>query len=939
MDPMSEALLNPVTTPSDEVVKQFDANPSAGLSSPEVGTRLEKYGPNELIGKPPVPAWRRFLRQFQSPLIYLLIAATIVSTIAWVLQPAGPGKELVPVDAIVIAVIVLFNAMLGYVQENRAADAVATLQSMTQARSTVLRDGQQSQVNSSELVPGDILLLAEGDEVGADARLVSASSLLVAESSLTGESVPVEKENTVLQGVIPLGDRVNMVYKGTAVTQGVGQAVVVATGMATEMGNIATMLSQAEDEPTPLSKELDSLGRMLGIGVIGIAVIVMSVNYLTSTDHSVANLIAILILGVSLAVAAVPEGLPAILTVVLSLGTQRMANRNAIVKDLSSVETLGSASVIASDKTGTLTRNEMTVQRVVTASGQVEVTGIGYAPDGEVLHDGRPLEGDVATEARLVLSGGYLANDARLEQVDGQWQVQGDPTEASFLVAAHKLAGTVDYVRGFDRSGQVPFTSARKMMSVTGTMPVLGSVLWSKGAPDVLLGNCTSVRVGDTIEPLTDDRREHILAEINDLAEQAFRTLGVAYRLLETDPGEDVDASHETGLVYVGTVAMIDPPRTEAKAAIAEARRAGIRVLMITGDHPATAARIATDLGIVEPGAKALTGAQIDELTDEQFNQAVKDHSVFARVAPEHKMRIINALQNQGEIVSMTGDGVNDAPALKSADIGVAMGITGTEVSKEAANMVLADDNFATIVAAVREGRNIFENIRKFLRYLLSTNMGEVMTVFFGTMFAAQLGLHELDGSPAVPLLATQILWINLVTDSGPALAMGVDPAIDDVMSNKPRRKSEKVISRGMWFQILWVGSVMAAVMLFVLDWFEPGGLFEGSFDIAVARTAAFTCLVFAQLFNALSARSATSTAFRGLFSNKWLWGAILLAVLLQVAVVEAPVLQSAFKTAPLTLEQWGFCIAASSIVLWAEEIRKLIVRGLGVKESGQGVG
>lgn len=926
---MPEAVLNLVATPSDEVVKRFETDPARGLSGIEVGTRQEKYGPNKLIAKAPVPAWRRFLRQFQSPLIYLLIGATIVSILAWQLQPAGPGKEPVPVDAIVIAVIVIFNAILGYVQENKAADAVAALQSMTQARSTVLRDGRQTQVNTAELVPGDILLLAEGDEVGADARLFSASSLLVAESSLTGESVPVEKENTVLQGVVALGDRVNMVHKGTAVTQGVGQAVVVATGMQTEIGSIATMLAQTKDDQTPLSKELDGLGRMLGVGVIGIALIVMTVNYLTSADHSLANLIAILILGVSLAVAAVPEGLPAILTVVLSLGTQRMAKRNAIVKDLASVETLGSASVIASDKTGTLTRNEMTVQRVVTASGEVEVTGIGYTPDGDVLRDGQPLEGDILTEARLVLSGGYLANDARLQQVEGQWQVQGDPTEASFLVAAHKLRGTVDYVQGFDRSGQVPFTSARKMMSVTGTMPELGSVLWSKGAPDVLLGNCTSVRVGDHTEPLTDERRQRILSEINDLAEQAFRTLGVAYRLLDTDPGEDVDESHETGLVYVGTVAMIDPPRTEAKEAIAEARRAGIRVMMITGDHPATAARIASDLGIVAPGAKAITGVQIDGLSDEQFDQAVKDYSVFARVAPKHKMRIIDALQDQGETVSMTGDGVNDAPALKGADIGVAMGITGTEVSKEAANMVLADDNFATIVAAVREGRNIFENIRKFLRYLLSTNMGEVLTVFLGTMFAAQLGLHELDGSLAVPLLATQILWINLVTDSGPALAMGVDPAIDDVMQRKPRRKHEKVINRGMWFQILWVGAVMAAVMLFVLDWFEPGGLFEGSFDITVARTAAFTCLVFAQLFNALSARSATSTAFKGMFSNKWLWGAILLAVVLQVAVVEVPVLQSAFKTAPLTLEQWGFCLAASSIVLWAEEIRKLIVRAL----------
>ena len=915
--------IDPVQTPADEVLAALSARGQDGLSEAEATERLAEHGPNELQGKPPVPAWRRFLAQFNSPLIYLLLAAIVISTVAWAMS--SEQHEPVPVDAIVIALIVLLNAVMGYLQESKASDAVSALREMTKAHSTVIRDGHRHQVLSTELVPGDLLVLAEGDEVGADARLLDAASLRVAESSLTGESEPVEKDPAALSGEISLGDRTNMVYKGTAVTQGTGRAVVTATGMATEMGAIATMLDATEATPSPLTREIDHLGKVLGIIVIVIAAIVMATAILMSPNRDADAIIAALILAVSLAVAAVPEGLAAILTVVLSMGVQRMAKRNAIVTDLNSVETLGSASVIASDKTGTLTRNEMTIEQIVTASGTVELTGVGYEPEGQASEDGHQLGDEVTAEARQVLLGGSVANDSELEQTDQGWQIQGDPTEAAFLVAARKLGEVPELAASHQRRDEVPFTSARKMMSVLASHDD-HATLYAKGAPDVLLKACSHELVGTEQVDLDHARREAILATTSELAGQAYRTLAVAFRdLASPDELGELDEQDETDLCFAGVVAMIDPPRTEAAESIASAQGAGIRVMMITGDHPATAARIAADLGIVEAGQEALTGAQIDDLDDAAFDEAVKTHSVFARVAPKHKMRIVDALQSGGEIVSMTGDGVNDAPALKTADIGVAMGITGTEVTKEAATMVLADDNFSTIVAAVKQGRLIFDNIRKFLRFLLSSNMGEVVTVFGGTVLAAVLGLRGADGTIIAPLVATQILWINLLTDSAPALAMGVDPAVDDVMVRKPRPLTERVITTVMWVRIVTVGLVMGAVTLLVLDWYLPGGLFEGDQSIEVARTAAFTTLVLAQLFNAFNSRSVHTSAFKDAFSNHWLWGAVALALALQVFVVHVPFMQSAFSTTHLSVQQWLFCLAAASIVLWFEEARKAI--------------
>lgn len=900
-----------------------------GLTAAEAESRLRRHGPNELEAAAAVPAWRKMLGQLADPLIYLLLAAVVVSLVAW----AAEGASGVPYEALVIAVIIVLNAALGYVQEARAEQAVAALQRMAAMSATVVRDGRAERIAAAEVVPGDIMLLAEGDAISADGRLVEAASLTVAEAALTGESEAVLKEVAPLAAPAGLGDRVNMVFDGTAVTRGRGRAVVTATGMATEMGHVAGLLGRTEERRTPLQREVDRIGRMLGIAVIAIAAVVVAAILLTADIDTASDLVSVLLVGVSLAVAAVPEGLPAILSVVLALGVQRMARRRAIVKKLSSVETLGSASVVCSDKTGTLTKNEMTIEKVVTPSGEAEVTGSGYRPEGELRVDGRPLDDPVLLgEVHAVLVGGSLANDAVLREEEGAWTIQGDPTEAAFLVAEAKVAGLHEAREArFERLAEVPFTSERKLMSTieADLEGELGVAIVTKGAPDVLLARCTSERAAGGVRPLSDERRRDVLATVDRLAELALRTLAVAYRPLPDGGRAPADESLERELVYLGLVGILDPPRPEAQQAIAEASAAGIRVLMITGDHPRTAVRIAGDLGIVGPAARALTGTEMEAMSDEELEAAVREVSVYARVAPEHKLRIVDALQADDQIVAMTGDGVNDAPALKSADIGVAMGVTGTDVTKEAADMILADDNFATIVAAVREGRGIFSNIRKFLRFLLSSNIGEVLTMLLGVVLAGPLGLEDTGEAIAVPLLATQILWINLLTDSAPALAMGVDAPPDDVMERHPRKLTDRVIDAEMWLGIFWVGLVMAIVTLVALDLRLPGGLIGSSGDIEEARTMAFTTLVLAQLFNCFNARSDRTSAFHRLFTNRWLWGAIAVSVVLQIAVVNLGFMNDAFGTTPLTLQDWLICIALASIVLWADEAKKLVWRRL----------
>lgn len=959
--------VDPSLTEANEVAKALDVDTNTGLSSAEAQRRLEKFGPNQLASAPPVPKWKKFLAQFQDPLVYLLLAATVISLIAWFIERShGTAGEVLPFDAIVIILILIVNAVLGYIQEARAEQAVEALAQMTAPQTSVLRDGKIVHINTADVVPGDIVVLGEGDTVSADGRLFAAASLRIAEASLTGESVPVGKKPDTLDSAKALGDRTNMIFNGTSVTQGTGRAIVTGTGMNTQVGKIADMLSQTDDEDTPLQKEMTHVSKILGIAVCIIAAVVLVALFITQGFHKMPDdLIDSLLLAVSLAVAAVPEGLATILTVVLALGVQRMAKHNAIVKKLSSVETLGSASVICSDKTGTLTRNEMTVERIVTPSGEVQLTGTGYEPKGKMLGMGGDAieeNAPVNAEALRTIAVGAFANDGDLRQNDaGQWEIVGDPTEVSLVVASRKIKA--DRALGkLDRVAEVPFTSERKRMAVIGKDSSDNGNLsvYAKGAPDVLLGYCTRIAVGDAVRPMTEGDRQEILATVERLSGEAYRTLGEAYRPLGTTSladipgiktnaaGQVTDISEqsdviERDLIWAGMVGIIDPPRTEVRDSVAEAHRAGIRTVMITGDHPLTAARIASDLGIIEKGGKALTGDQLDAMPDEAaFDKATSEVSVYARVAPEHKLKIVESLQRQGNIAAMTGDGVNDAPAVKSADIGVAMGITGTEVTKESAKMILADDNFSTIVAAVREGRVIFDNIRKFLRYLLSSNVGEVFTVFGGVMLAGVLGITQPGTTGvAVPLLATQLLWINLLTDAAPALAMGVDPQTDDVMARSPRKLTDRVIDRDMWIDIAFIGIIMAAVTLIGMDMHLEGGLFTDrsiggthEFQMIEARTMGFTILVFAQLFNAIASRSARQSAFVGLFSNKWLWGAIGLSVVLQLVVIYVPFLNSAFGTTPLGPWAWVECICLAAVVLIASEIYKAIMRAIDRKRG-----
>jgi len=916
-----------------EVLRSLGSDARRGLSSSEAQIRLEREGRNELAAKAPIPAWRNFFAQFKGVLVLLLLVASVISAALWLYE----RESALPYEALAIFAVVLLNAVMGYVQQSRAESAVAALRRMAASRATVIRDGVRRSIAGAELVPGDLILIEAGDTIPADARLIQSTALQTAEAALTGESAPVAKDVAVIEAEAGLGDRLNMVFSGTAVTSGRGHAIVTDTGMRTEMGRIASLLDATPEEVTPLQKELDQVGKRLGLIVVIIAVVMIATIVLAEHVRGVSALFEVLILGVALAVAAVPEGLPALVTTVLALGVQRMAKRNAIVRHLTAVETLGSANVIASDKTGTLTRNEMTVRTVLTASGRVDFGGTGYTPVGEItVAGGGALDGALREEVTRMLTAADRANNSVLQERDGQWTVQGDPTEGALVVAARKAGlekGPLE--TRFSRVGEIPFSSERKLMSTFHTDAERADrlLVFTKGAPDVLLASCSQEGLGDAKRPLDDKRRSEILGSVDELAGQALRTLAVAVRELPADTlqSEKMDPGLERDLTFLGLVGMIDPPREEAKRAVARAQSAGLRVIMITGDHPKTAAVIAMELGIAKD-VRVLTGADLKRLSEEKLALEVREVSVYARVNPEHKLRIVRALQGSGATVAMTGDGVNDAPALKTADIGIAMGITGTDVSKEAADVVLLDDNFATIVAAVEEGRAIFANIRKFLRYLLSSNIGEVLTMFLGVVFAKVIGLHADGNAVILPLLATQILWINLVTDGAPALALGADPADEGLMRRAPRPSGEGVITAGMWRGIFFVGIIMAVGTLLVMDASLPGGLIEGSGTVRYAQTMAFTTLIMYQLFNVLNSRSDRRSAFSGLFRNPWLWGAIGLSLVLQVAVIYTPFLQKAFSTVELSAADWIICASVGSSVLWLREASKVIVRLIGAR-------
>ena len=929
-DKPATSVVSPHACSARDVAADLGTDRDVGLMPDEARERATRYGANELASPKGVPRWRRFLAQFEDVLVALLLAATLVSFAVWWLQ----GRHGAPVEAVAILGIVLFNALLGYVQEERAEQAMAALRAMSVPTATVVRGGVQTRIPSREVVPGDLMMLEEGDAIAADARLIDVISLQTAEAALTGESEPVAKSTDPVESDTPIADRHDMVYTGTVATFGRGRAVVTATGMRTEIGHIASMLEEAPERRTPLQTEIDRVGRTLGLAVVVIAAVVVGSILLVSPPRSTVDVIDVLLLGVALAVAAVPEGLAPVLTVVLALGVQAMAHRNAIVRKLSSVETLGSATVIGSDKTGTLTRNEMTVRRVRTASGEAELTGTGYRPEGEILLRPDANNGDdLQRELRLVLAAAASATNARLDQSSDGWTIQGDPTEAALLVAARK-AGAPPEPRE-TRLAEVPFSAERKLMSVLHPSPSSdASTVFVKGAADVLLTRCTRELVAGRSRALDEERRARIASDIEQMAAGALRTIGVAHRTIERPSQAVLGPEFERDLEFLGVIGMMDPPRPESKDAVATAQNAGVRVILITGDHPATASAIAAELGIAPANAAVATGHEIDALDGDGLRSLVGQTSTYARVTPEHKLRIVQALEHRDEVVAMTGDGVNDAPALKAADIGIAMGIAGTEVAKQAADVVLTDDNFSTIVTAIEQGRTIFSNIGKFIRYLLSSNAGEVLTMFLAVVLAGAIGLRA-GGSFTTPLLATQILWINLLTDAAPALAIGTDPPGPGLMRRSPRPTGSRLIDRDMWLSILVVGFTMAFATLMTFDVALPGGLVEGRGDVDRARTMAFTVMVFAQLFNVFNARSDRTSAFTAMFANKLVWGAVALSAALQVLVVYAPPLNEGFGTTPLDSADWAICVLSASLVLWVDELWKIVRRQRRDTQSG----
>ena len=946
--PAGNLAISPHRKTAQAVVSALGADMARGLSGAEAQRRLAQYGPNQLKSAPETPWWKRLIEQFQNFLVIILLVATVISMVEWLLQ--DPRETALPYEAIVILLIVVLNALLGFFQESRAERSVRALMALAAPESTVIRDGERQRIAADQIVPGDVVMVEAGDRVPADARLIENANLHTDEAPLTGESVPVAKEIQPIDADVGIGDRRNMLFSSTVATYGRGRAVVVATGMATEVGRIAGLLEAAEKEPTPLQQELDRTGKRLSIIMLGICAIVFATGLISSPVINLNAILSLFLFAVALAVAAIPEALPAIVTVGLSLGVRRMAAANAIVRKLPAVETLGAATVICSDKTGTLTRNEMTVRAIATASELVDVDGSGYIPEGKFTVKGAPLAetSPVRDAVAQTLRAAALANDAALTNSEGRWRVQGDPTEGALIVAARKFGVTEGELARFPRIAEIPFTSERKRHTTVHLDRENPTELrvFVKGAPEILLASTRHVWENGKVAPLGEDRRADLARRNDALAGQALRTLAIATRTvpaasLGLRPDGDIPAhfelpeSIEDDLVLLGLVGMIDPPRAEAKVAVATAKHAHIRSVMITGDHPATAVAIARELEIFEPGARLVTGTELRTMEDAELDAIVEQVRVFARVDPEHKLRIVGALQRKGHIVAMTGDGINDAPALKTANIGVAMGITGTDVSKEAADMVLTDDNFASIVKAIEEGRGIYDNIRKYLIYLLSSNAGELLTMFVGVMFAGLLGLTSAEPGLFLPLLAAQLLWINLITDGPPALALGIDPKEPDVMDRPPRSRGTGVLTSQDWWRLAAIGFVMMLGTIAMLDAYYPGGLFtlfaQGSepnvTDEAHARTMAFTTLMMFQLFNVYNCRSSWRSAFSGFFNNKWLLGAVALSLFMHVLVIYLPFLQTAFHTVPLSPLDWVIATGVAATLLIGMELVKFMLR------------
>jgi P-type Ca2+ transporter type 2C len=874
-----------------EVFHKLDTS-DKGLTNEEAKKRLEEYGVNEIEKRKKISLFRIFFRQFTSFIVMILFAAIIISLLI--------GER---IDAIVISAIVILNGVFGFVQEYKAEKAIETLKKLTALKAKVIRNGKEIEIDSKELVPGDVILLETGSKVPADARLIQVAAFEVNESSLTGESVPTKKFTESIKGSAPIADQDNMVFMGTIITKGHAKAVITKTGMNTEIGKIAEMVQEVKEKNTPLQEKLKQFGKWLGVVTIGICGVVFGVGvlrqYLIIGSIETSYISEMFLASIALAVAAIPEGLPAIVTISLALGVKRMVKRNALIRQLPAVETLGCTNVICSDKTGTLTKNEMTVTQLYTNKILIKVTGKGYIPEGKFIKNDKELK---AKNIELLLKIGALCNDSRLKN-NKRWEIFGDPTEGALVVSAEKAGlNKIELEKQFPRVDEIPFDSNRKCMTSIHKINK-EKIAYVKGAPDVILKKCKCIYIDGEVKKLTENAKKEILNINQDMTNKALRVLGFAYKKLD-GKYKATPEYIEKDLVFVGLQAMIDPPREEVKEAIEKCKNAGIKTVLITGDHKLTAVAIARELELFKKGDKALSGDELDKINDKDLARMVEDVVIYARVSPEHKVRILNALKNKGYIVAMTGDGINDAPALKKSDVGISMGITGTDVAKEASDIVLTDDNFASIVNAVEEGRGIYNSIKQFIQYTLSSNFGEILVIF----------LAILIGWP-LPLIAIQILWVNLLTDGLPGLALGLDPFSKDIMKNPPRKREEKIISKKNIENILIVGVVMAIGTLFM---FHSYGI-----ETMKAKSIAFTTLIMFQLFNVLTYRAKNFKI--NIKTSKFLIGSVIISILTQFAVLYTP-LNIAFKTVPLGLVDWVKIFLVSCTLYIILESRKMFI-------------
>ncbi|ANF36497.1 calcium-translocating P-type ATPase, SERCA-type [Bacillus velezensis] len=867
-----------------DLLKATNTSIKQGLTEKEVKKRLEKHGPNELQEGKRTPAIAVFFAQFKDFMVLVLLAATLISGFL--------GEY---VDAVAIMAIVFVNGVLGFFQERRAEKSLHALKELSTPYVSALRDGSWKKIQSKELVPGDIMKFSSGDRIGADVRIVEAKSLEIEESALTGESIPVVKQADKLRKPdVSLGDISNMAFMGTIVTRGSGVGVVVGTGMNTAMGKIADMLESAGSLSTPLQRRLEELGKILIIVALLLTVLVVAVGVLQGHE-----LYSMFLAGVSLAVAAIPEGLPAIVTVALSIGVQRMIKQKSIVRKLPAVETLGCASVICSDKTGTLTQNKMTVTHMWSGGKTFKVSGIGYEPEGVFTRGEREIKPKDEKILEQMLVFGALCNTSEIALKDGHYVLDGDPTEGALLTAARKGGYSNDWLSGQYRVvAEFPFDSVRKMMTVIVEDKEKKQFVITKGAPDVLIDRSSHLMYDARSAPFSGEKKAETEAVLKELASQALRTIAIAYKPLKLGEKPTMEQA-EKNLTMLGLSGIIDPPRPEVRQAIKECREAGIKTVMITGDHVETAKAIAKDLRLLPKKGRVMDGKTLNELTEKELIETVDDVYVFARVSPEHKLKIVKAFQENGHVVAMTGDGVNDAPAIKQADIGVAMGVTGTDVAKEASSLILVDDNFATIKSAIKEGRNIYENIRKFVRYLLASNVGEILVMLFAMLLALPL-----------PLVPIQILWVNLVTDGLPAMALGMDQPEGDLMRRKPRHPKEGVFARKLGWKVVSRGFLIGAatILAFIIVYHRNPE------NLPYAQTVAFATLVLAQLIHVFDCRSETSVFSRNPFENIYLLGAIISSIFLMVIVIYYPPLQPIFKTVPITPGDWMLIIGMSGI-------------------------